>query len=186
MAEEWKPVNGFEGHYVVSNLGNVKSLKSGGMILKSHVNKGYEYVHLCKNSKHYNAKVHRLVAKAYIPSHENACEVNHKDGNKLNNRVENLEWVTPSENMKHARMLGLNRAGRNNAFTSKAVDMISPDGSIIQTFPSTMEAERQTGIRRANIQGCCAGRYGCKTAGGFRWQYHEDCMESYRREVLPE
>jgi hypothetical protein len=183
MAEErWAAAPGYEGLYEVSTHGRVKSIKrlhTTGGIMKTHVNKGYEYAHLCKDGKHHNAKVHRLVASAFIPMRENANEVNHIDGDKLNNNVSNLEWVTASENQKHALATGLNRCGINNDLTSKAVDMFSIAGELQKTFPSFMEAERQTGIRRANIQGCCAGRYGFKTAGGYVWKYH-------LQEVLPE
>ena len=173
LIEVWKPVFGFEDLYEVSNLGAVKSVRRNAL-MKKFTNKGYEYAHLCKNGKHFNAKVHRLVAVAFIPNPENKPQVNHKDGNKMNNRANNLEWATALENQRHARETGLNSAGRNNPITSKAVDMLSVDGRFIKTFPSFSEAERSTGIKRRNIQGCCAGRYGCRTAGGFVWKYNEN------------
>lgn len=173
--EIWKPIVGFEGLYEVSNIGRVKSLKrntTSGRVLSQALNRGYMSVVLCKNGKHYNAKVHRLVAMAYIQNPNKKKEVNHIDGNKTNNRAENLEWVTASENAKHARLKGLNPCGRNNPITSKSVDMLSADGTLLKTFPSLKEAERQTGVYRTNIQGCCACRPGCNTAGGYKWRYH--------------
>lgn len=98
--EIWMPVVGFEGLYEVSNVGRVKSLKrntTSGGIMNTNINKGCEYVHLCKNGKHYIGKVHRLVARAFIPNPECNRDVNHKDENPLNNNVDNLEWATPKD-----------------------------------------------------------------------------------------
>ena len=111
MIEIWKPVKGFE-NYEVSNLGQVKSLNYNrtkeAKILRLCKNKdGYLTVTLYKNGKGYAKKVHRLVTAAFIPNPEGKTEVNHIDGNKTNNRVENLEWATHSENMHHAWETGL-------------------------------------------------------------------------------
>lgn len=177
MMEIWKSVVGYEGLYEVSNMGRVKSLprpRCQGRILKPHINKGYEYVHLCKNGKPYYAKIHRIVADAFLDAVPNKIHVNHIDGNKLNNSVENLEWCTSSENLKHARENGLNiTTALNNPYTSKAIEMISSDG-IIKTFPSFMEAERQTGIKRQSIYLCCMNKKGHHTAGGYAWRYAKD------------
>lgn len=121
--EVWKDVKGYEGFYQVSNKGRVKSLartivRSDGQyksikekILKSGTSsKGYQQINLCRNGKQKTMKIHRLVAEAYIPNSKNKPEVNHKDGDKSNNVISNLEWVTPKENMRHAYDIGLIRA----------------------------------------------------------------------------
>ena len=112
--EIWKDVVGYEGLYKVSNSGNVKNLERKipyryGLrtiperILKGNENeRGYLYVVLYKNTKPQKHKIHRLVAQAFIENPENKKCINHIDGNKQNNSVDNLEWVTHSENMKHA------------------------------------------------------------------------------------
>lgn len=124
MEEEiWKDIKGFEGAYQISNFGNVKSLPR--VVNKIYVGKvrqyqqkelirkqrlighGYLYVGLNSNSSQSNILVHRLVAWHFIPNPENKPTVNHKDGNKLNNHVNNLEWATHSENAKHAFDTGL-------------------------------------------------------------------------------
>lgn len=121
--EEWRPIEGFEGHYEVSSEGRVRSItrtvlvktrKGGttyqtyrGQILRQIENDSYLYVGLSKQRKLHQLAVHRLVAAAFIPNPENKAEVNHKDLNKQNNNVENLEWVTKSENMQHAASMGL-------------------------------------------------------------------------------
>jgi len=103
--EIWKPIKDFDG-YFISNFGRVKNSK--GKILKYYVqNSGYQVIKLHKNKKGHHKLIHRLVAETFIDNPNNKPEVNHKDGNKQNNKVENLEWVTPSENRKHAIELGL-------------------------------------------------------------------------------
>lgn len=124
MQEAWKPVVGFEGIYEVSNFGKVQSLdrmvrhvsKSGrvgerlfpGRVLKlvDHTH-GYKSAVLCDSPKRSALLIHRVVAEAFIPNPDNLPWINHKDANKSNNRVDNLEWCTPSDNMQHAMKLGL-------------------------------------------------------------------------------
>ena len=103
MEEIWKDIEGYEGLYQVSNLGRVKSLYKKEKILKlGAVSSGYFFVHLYKMRKLKVIRVHRLVALTFVPNTENKLEVNHKDGNKQNNRADNLEWATKSENVKHS------------------------------------------------------------------------------------
>ncbi len=169
--EQWKDIAGFDGLYQISNFGSVKRLGRNERTLKPRMCKGYETVCLCKNGIRHNRRINRLVALAFISNPENKPEVNHKDGNKRNNSVSNLEWCTSSENQIHAMRTGLNPMLKNNSVLSKPVDMLSKSGELLRTFPSFKEAERQTGISRRNIHSCCTGGR-CKTAGGFVWKYH--------------
>ena len=106
--EEWRDVEGYDGDYKVSNFGRVKSLKRGKVkILKPMLQGDYIYVYLCKDGKETSITIHRLVAKAFVPNPEGKPEVNHIDGNKLNNCAENFEWTTHSENLRHAIDTGL-------------------------------------------------------------------------------
>ena len=113
--ETWRPAEGYEHLYQVSNYGRVKSVdrtetcKNGvirfrkGMVLKPHQNySGYLWVSFCKNDVRKKKKIHRLVAQCFLPNPEGKPQVNHIDGNKHNNHVNNLEWVTPKENIHHA------------------------------------------------------------------------------------
>ena len=112
MEEIWKPIRE-SSNYLVSNLGNVKSLPrtdrlnrlNKGCILKKSKDKdGYDMVNPRINNKNKTLKVHRLVAQAFIPNPENKPQVNHKNGIKTDNRAENLEWVTHSENTRHTNI----------------------------------------------------------------------------------
>ena len=161
MEEEiWKDIEGFEGKYMVSNWGRVKSLnynKTGKeRIMKPHDN-GYGYldVQLYKDGKVKHCRVNRLVAMAFIPNLDNLPEVNHKDENKYNNCVDNLEWCTSQYNTEYSQ--------------GKAVIGINKVSGLILEFPSNMEASRQTGIAQQNICACRKGRQ--KSAGGFYWYY---------------
>lgn len=109
MKEEWKPILGFEG-YEISTLGRVKSLRKGNpKILKSHiVGAGYLKNELMQNDIPHLRYVHRLVAQAFIPNVDNKPEANHLDGDKTNNHVNNLEWVTHEENGQHGKVAKLN------------------------------------------------------------------------------
>lgn len=133
MEEIWLPIQGFEGYYEISNLGRVKSLSRlswNGKVfftLKEKILRprkdgiGYCKVSLYEDHHYIDKKIHCLVAIYFIPNPENKPEVNHIDGNKLNNCVENLEWVTPKENIRHAHIMGLMHSnvlkGENHYFS---------------------------------------------------------------------
>ena len=111
MNIEWRPIKDYEDLYLVSNTGLVKSLHWGKEKLLKQVirSKNYQYyfVGLLKNKKRKYFAVHRLVAQAFIENTNNYAQVDHLDGNKLNNNADNLEWVTPKENTNRAWKLGL-------------------------------------------------------------------------------
>lgn len=113
MIEEiWKPIEGTDGGYEVSNLGRVRSMKmyrgaTGRIMPHTKQHHGYHAVMFHINGKAQCRKVHRLVAEAFIPNPNKLTDVNHKDGNKDNNQVSNLEWVTPDENKRRAKAMGL-------------------------------------------------------------------------------
>ena len=108
MIEKWKPIKGYEDLYEVSNLGNIKNSK--GKILKSALCKnGYRSVSLWKKNKGKTYFIHRLVAEAFVLNYENKTDINHKDGNKENNKADNLEWCTRKQNIHHSWKNGLSK-----------------------------------------------------------------------------
>lgn len=110
MQERWVWIKGYEGHYQISNYGRIKSYKNGPHGLRTKVKfltpaiatRGYYFNYLCLCGKPKAFRINRLVAEHFIPNPENKLQVNHLDGNKLNNLYTNLEWVTQSENIQHA------------------------------------------------------------------------------------
>jgi hypothetical protein len=168
MQEIWKDIQGYEGLYQVSNLGRVKRV-SGKILKPENLNKkSYLRVRLYKNKIGKHHLIHRIVAEAFVPNLRNAEEVNHKNGDKQDNKVTNLEWITHKENMQHAFKNGL--AGgehfRNNK-GSKPVAQYTEKMELIAVYPSRHEAERKTGIYQGRISRSVQS--GCK-AGGFFWK----------------
>jgi hypothetical protein len=145
---------------------------------------------LCKDGERRSTRIHRLVAKAFIDNPNNKPEVNHIDGNKQNNRVENLEWVSESENIKHAINMNpaiLRGIVWHNVFErSKPVIQLSMSGDEIARFANAKFAGLSTGVCERNINQVCArteyapGKHR-KQAGGFVWVYAEGGDEQYAR-----
>lgn len=162
--EEWRDIAGFD-EYQVSNTGNVKSIKYGKeRILKVFNINGYQYVHLCRDGeKPKNMLVHRLVAQAFLPNPDNLQDVNHKDENKTNNNVNNLEWCDRKYNINFGT-----RNERAAKAKSKAVRCI--ETGVI--YASTMEVQRELGFAQQSICNCCNGKQYNKTCGGYHWEWH--------------
>lgn len=163
--------------YEISDSGIVFSYKNKKYMKTIRLNlqkNGYFTVCLWKNGAFSRKLVHRLVAEAFIKNTENKDFVNHKNGIKIDNRVENLEWVTKSENELHRhRVLGqksgmYNKLGKLCPRSKKIIQI--KDGKIINTFYGCCEAFRKTGIRHINE--CCNKKL--KTAGGFIWRYKDE------------
>lgn len=110
--EIWKPIKDYEGFYEVSNLGRVRSVRRNIVMSGVKRKDGYVSYNFVRDGITRGKLVHRLVAETFIPNHQNKPEVNHIDGNKQNNNVKNLQWVTPSENQRHAIEIGLRKGSR--------------------------------------------------------------------------
>ncbi len=166
-------IKDYEGLYKVSNNGDIFNSRNNLKVLKPGTsNKGYLIVSLCKNGVPKTYLVHRLVALAFIPNPENKPTVNHKWGDKLDNRSVALEWATYSENMLHAHENGLASrhmcvSGKDHPFSKKVGQFLI--GRQINIFGSAHEASRKTGIERSGICGCCRGKY--KQYKGYVWKY---------------
>ena len=177
MYERWKSVKGYENSYQISDKGNVRALnfKRTGQtkLLKANIHCGYYCVNLYKNGKYKTFRVHRLMALSFIENPYNKPFINHKDGNKLNNNLDNLEWCTPKENSVHAINTGLAtspkpRYGKANHKT-KSVNQYSLDGKLIKQWECIREAEKA--LNAHHISDVCKGNR--KTCKGYKWEYEE-------------
>lgn len=184
--EEWRAINGYNGRYKISNFGRVLSVErkvSNGTgiitiptkILKQSLNyKGYPITYLSKNAKCKTVAVHRLVAIAFISNFENKPQVNHIDGNKQNNNVDNLEWCTNGENQIHAYKIGLNYVTGKAGKPKRAVIQVDmKTGKYLNEYSSVAEATAAIGfVSKSNIGACCRGIK--KSVGGYKWIYKEE------------
>lgn len=181
MKEIWKDIDNYEGLYQISNFGNIKSLNYNGTKKEKELKQipdkdGYMKIGLCKNNILKEKKIHRLVVEAYLNKKKfkytdkddklkyinnlNKLEVNHKDENKQNNNLDNLEWCTHSYN---------NNYGSKNKTISKKVNQYDLNGNYIKTWDSLYKVQKEIGIHVTNISRCCRNIY--KTSGGFIWKY---------------
>lgn len=162
---EWRTISGFS-NYEISNTGLVRN-KITKYILKGRLSKSGYYQVSIKNdetNRFINKYIHRLVATTFIDNPENKKEVNHIDGNKTNNQLENLEWVTSSENQKHRHSIGIAKT------SNRKIGMFDKDNNLIQTFNSIVEAFTTLGkTSRVNIDSALQGRQ--RTAYGYIWKY---------------
>lgn len=183
MNEQWKDVIGFEDLYEVSNFGNVRSKyrivyqlhKDGGQarhiykgkMLKPQFNpNGYAIIDLHRSGTITRCLVHRLVALSFIENPDGKPCINHKDADPKNNRAENLEWCTQSENIQYAYDLGTKIPPH-----MRKVAQYDLDGNLIRLWNSQSEVERETGIFQANIYKVCSGKR--NQAGWYVWRYIE-------------
>lgn len=191
MEEIWKDIEGYEGLYQVSNLGNVRSLdnivncnggkrlRKGGLLKPIIDYDGYNRVTLYGNRKKKNYFVHRLVAQAFIPNPDNLPCINHKDEVKTNNHYFNLEWCTVQYNNEYsstiekARKVAIEKQTWKIAVGTcyKPVIQLTKDGQFVAEYPSIIEAHIQTGINKSNISLVCSGKR--KSTGGYVWRYKE-------------
>lgn len=167
MNEIWKDIAGYEKHYQVSNLGRVRNFNTGKVLtLKKH-NRGYYHVILVKQGKQKSFLVHRLVALAFIPTGDTTQTINHIDENKLNNRVDNLEWCSNEENIHIYQRNHPEKVGRPENPTP--VLQLTKQGMFLKLWESVAEVHRQLNYSTWSISQCCNGKR--KTAHGYVWQY---------------
>ncbi len=192
ITEIWKDIKGFEGRYAVSSLGNVKGLprsitySNGGIrcttkefiLGKIFKKTGYFVVTPSNGKERKQTHIHRLVAEAFIPNPNNLPQVNHINGIKTDNRVENLEWCTPGQNSVHAYRTGLKLiSDKQRAFIgryskevrSRKVIQMDMHGNVLNQYPSLIEASKNTGAHQSAIGQCCRGEV--KHAKNFKFIY---------------
>lgn len=166
MQEIWKDIKGYNGRYQISDNGNVRSLNYNNtnkthLLTKTLTPYGYYRIGLNKDKKRKLFFVHKLVAEAFIHNPNNYPQVNHIDGNKLNNNVNNLEYCTQSHNIKEAYRLKLMKPRKIK------INQFDLQGNFIKQWHSIKEIELFYNCR--HISDCCKGKR--KTAKGFIWKY---------------
>lgn len=177
--EVWKDIDGFSGEYQISNLGRVKSFKSGTAKILKHKtnNKGYKWVALRSNGIQSNFLIHRLVAMHFLNNDKNFKIINHIDENPSNNNVLNLEWCTQSENVKKSskfhnyyqmNQILCKPKNSKNKDTNKKVKQIL-EGNTIKIFNNSLEVKRFLGFDQSFILSCCRNKR--KSAYGYQWQF---------------
>lgn len=169
MKEIWKDIEGYP-NYQVSSMGRVKSLnynKTGKEgILKSTKDKGgYHQVNLCKDGLVKRFLIHRLVASAFLDNPNNLPQVNHRDEDKTNNRVENLEYCNRIYNLNYGT-----RIERVAKAKSIPILQFTLDGEFVKKWDGVRKVEKELGFYNGNISKCCKGKY--KSAHGYKWHYH--------------
>ena len=154
-----KDIQGYEGMYAVTSCGKVYSHKSKKFLKPQRVG-GYLQVRLYKDGEQKNYYIHRLVAEAYLPNPEGFSQVNHKDENKENNALPNLEWCDQKYNMNY---------GSRNEKAGKALSKPVFWVELNKTFDGVRAAARELGLDQSRIGKCCTGKQ--KTTGGFHFRY---------------
>lgn len=187
--EEWRDIEGYEGLYQVSSLGRVRTLPKpmfygASSNVRNHESairamrimkarkklNGYLQISLFRNGKPRTFTIHRLVAKTFLPNPHKYPYINHKDEDKSNNTVDNLEWCTPSYNIHYGSAIQkLSKAKTNHPSMSKPVLQFNLDGRFVAEYPSANEAARVTGVKQGNISSCC--NHTTKSTNGFIWRY---------------
>lgn len=176
MKEMWKDLKEFEDKFRISSTGIIIN-KDNNKKVKTRISKdGYVYVTLYYNKKSYIKALHRLVASTFIKRSNINLEVNHIDGNKLNNNMNNLEWITHKENINHAWKTKLfepvraasKRYGKDNP-SAKSIVQYDIKGNKIKEYNCITEAVKETNINKTSIGKCCNFRR--KTAGSYVWRF---------------
>lgn len=180
--EIWKPINGYDGLYEISNLGSIKSLERKvnsrygthhtikEQVINCAISKdGYCTVMLYKNGKSERKRIHRLVYEAFICSIPKGYDIHHINNNKQDNRLENLELI---EHILHIK----NHKNEKDCIKAVVERCSKPviqylNDELIAEYSSAVEAERQTGIDNAHISACCNNKPKHKTAGGYIWKF---------------
>ena len=173
---EWRIIDGFP-NYSVSDCGKIRNNSTSKILACRKAGKGYLKVTLCQHYEHIDKYVHRLVAETFIPNVHGKTEINHIDGDKTNNSVNNLEWATRHENMNHLynvldstdlrKRLGMSRKGGQNTAARKVVRI--EDGKV---YSCITDAARDIGVHRMCVSDVCRGVQ--KTTKGYHYKYLDD------------
>ena len=171
-SEVWQDIQGYSGIYQVSTLGRIRSLKKGKIkLLKPYINNmGYAVLSLYANHKQKTYHVHELVAETFLVKVDGKNYIDHINGIKTDNRIDNLRWCTPKENANFELSI-INRKRAMRKACGVSVNQYDLRGNYIATYATLTDAQTITGIAYQNIRACCIGRY--KTAGNYIWKFNK-------------
>lgn len=161
-----KEINLYGANYFIYDNGLLQNVKTNKFLKPYKSSGGYLYIKIVKNKRHHHIRLHRLVALAFIPNPDNLPCVNHKDGNKENNCVDNLEWCSYSDNIKHGYK---NNLFKNPTFSPTRVIQYDLEGNFIKTWNSIKDIEKKFGVSHTAIRFCCLNKI--KTCAGYIWKY---------------
>jgi hypothetical protein len=195
-SEEWVVCEDYPS-YMINREGQVKSNLTNKILKAARLKTGYMCVGLRKEGKSYTVRLHRLLAKAFIPNPNNKPHIDHINGVRDDNRLENLRWCTNKEN-QNFELARINNSkalkGRKQSSESvekraktlqksigKKVNQYTHDGEFVASYNSFNEAARITGIWEASIRNCCIGKH--QHAGGYIWKFPEVTFENSPQEV---
>ena len=186
--EIWRDIPNWEGLYQASILGDVRGVLTGKILAKSVNNNGYDRVCLSRDGNSRKYLVHILVSKTFMPNPDNKPCVDHINGDRRDNRVENLRWCTQKENCNYEntrRKMSIAHSGEKALMfgkfgfehnRSKSVCQLSMSGLLVGVFGSMAEAERNTGVKWTAISRVCRNKR--RSAGGYIWKYANEEMEN--------
>ena len=186
--EIWRDISEFKGFYQISNMGRVRRIADYSnqnshwklkepRILNNRVSStGYLRVVLSINGKHYDRYIHRLVANEFVDNPYGYKEVNHLDGDKTNNKADNLEWCTRSQNNSHAYKIGLKQvSGCCGKLKKKVAQIDTKTNKITRIFESIDSVSKEFNCNHSSVTNCCMKRF--KTLKGFKWRFAVGCMK---------
>ena len=188
MKEIWVVIKGFD-NYSISNFGNLKNNKTNRLRVQSKDSSGYACCTLSLKGKTYTKSIHRLVAEAFIPNPDLFKEVNHRNGNKLDNRVENIEWCSRSHNLKHSYRV-LNRVppmlGRLAEKNPRSIPVLqfTKEGDFIKEHTNLRNAGRSVNTSGDNISRACKLKHKFSYSKGFIWKFKKDYINEQENHVL--
>ena len=164
-----KKISLYQNKYFIYDNGKIQNIKTKNFLKPYKSTNGYLYIKIVRDKKHHHIKIHRIVADAFIPNPYNLPQVNHKDGNKLNNNVNNLEWCSCSQNIKHGFD---NNLYKKRPALPRKINQYDLKGNFIKTWDKIKDIEKEYSVSHTAIRFCCLEKI--KTCKSYIWRYADE------------